>query len=151
MKRLCLLVACYASLLLAGCMVGPKYVKPSVPMAPGYKEAPPASFKESDGWKPAQPGDQTLRGKWWEIFDDIQLDAFEEELTVSNQSLKVSEARFRQARSMIRFNRAAEFPTISIGPSITTERDSANQPYFTPALVNGCTGNFPLPLTSPMR
>jgi hypothetical protein len=98
---------CSLSLLLSGCMVGPKYVKPTVPMAPAFKEQPPESFKEVDGWKPAQPGDQTLRGKWWEIFGDSQLNALEEELTVSNQDLKVSEARFRQARAMIRFNRSA--------------------------------------------
>ena len=126
-------------------MVGPKYVKPTVPMAPGLKEPPPESFKESDGWKPAQPGDQTLRGKWWEIFDDPQLNALEEELTVSNQNLKVAESRFRQARSMVRFNRSAEFPTISTSPSIVNKRESANQPYFPASLVNNGTGAFTLP------
>ena len=130
---------------LNGCMVGPKYVKPTVPMAPEFKEAPPESFKESDGWKPAQPGDQTLRGKWWEIFHDPQLNALEEELTVSNQNLKVAESRFRQARSMVTFNRSAEFPTISTSPSIVNERESANQPYFPASLVNNGTGAFTLP------
>jgi NodT family efflux transporter outer membrane factor (OMF) lipoprotein len=133
------------SLLLSGCMVGPKYVKPTVPMAPAFKEQPPASFKESDGWKPAQPGDQTLRGKWWEIFGDPQLNELEEEVTQSNQDLKVAEARFRQARAMIRFNRSAEFPTISTSPSIVNERDSANQPYFPSSLANNGTGAFNLP------
>jgi NodT family efflux transporter outer membrane factor (OMF) lipoprotein len=132
-------------LFLSGCMVGPKYVKPTVPMVPGFKEAPPESFKESDGWKPAQPGDQTLRGKWWEIFNDPQLNALEEELTVSNQNLKVAESRFRQARSMVRFNRSAEFPTISTSPSIVNKRESANQPYFPASLVNNGTGAFTLP------
>jgi NodT family efflux transporter outer membrane factor (OMF) lipoprotein len=127
-------------------MVGPKYVKPTAPMAPGFKEQPPESFKESDGWKTAQPHDQALRGNWWEIFADPQLNALEEEVTVSNQDLKVSEARFRQARAMIRFNRSAEFPTISTSPSIVNERDSANQPYFPPSLANNGTGSFTLPL-----
>jgi NodT family efflux transporter outer membrane factor (OMF) lipoprotein len=132
-------------LLLGGCMVGPKYVKPTVPMAPGFKEPPPESFKESGGWKPAQPGDQSLRGKWWEIFDDPRLNALEEELTVSNQNLKVAESRFRQARSMVRFNRSAEFPTISTSPSIVNKRESANQPYFPASEVNNGTGAFTLP------
>jgi NodT family efflux transporter outer membrane factor (OMF) lipoprotein len=136
---------CSVSLLLAGCMVGPKYVKPTVPMAPAFKEQAPQSFKESDGWKPAQPGDQTVRGKWWEIFGDPQLNALEEELTTSNQNLKVAEDRFRQARAMIRFNRSAEFPTISTSPSIVNERESANQPYFPPSLANNGTGAFTLP------
>jgi NodT family efflux transporter outer membrane factor (OMF) lipoprotein len=127
-------------------MVGPKYVKPTAPIAPGFKEQPPESFKESDGWKTAQPHDQSLRGNWWEIFGDPQLNALEEEVTVSNQDLKVSEARFRQARAMIRFNRSAEFPTISTSPSIVNERDSANQPYFPQSLANNGTGSFTLPL-----
>jgi NodT family efflux transporter outer membrane factor (OMF) lipoprotein len=134
------------TLSLSGCMVGPKYVKPTAPMAPGFKEQPPESFKESDGWKTAQPHDQALRGNWWEIFGDPQLNALEEQVTVSNQDLKVSEARFRQARAMIRFNRSAEFPTISTSPSIVNERDSANQPYFPQTLANNGTGSFTLPL-----
>jgi NodT family efflux transporter outer membrane factor (OMF) lipoprotein len=146
MKRhLAFATICSISLFLSGCMVGPKYVKPTVPMAPAFKEQPPQSFKESDGWKQAQPADQTVRGKWWEIFGDSQLNALEEELTVSNQDLKVAEARFRQARAMIRFNRSAEFPTITTSPSIVNERDSANQPYFPPSLANNGTGAFTLP------
>src|SRR6201996_4076107 len=133
------------TIFVAGCMVGPKYVKPNTPLAPEFKEQPPESFKESDGWKPAQPGDQTLRGKWWEIFGDPQLNALEEEVTQSNQDLKVAESRFRQARAMIRFNRSAEFPTISTSPSIVNERLSANQPYFSKSLANNGTGAFTLP------
>jgi NodT family efflux transporter outer membrane factor (OMF) lipoprotein len=136
----------FFGLFLSGCMVGPKYVKPTVPMAPALKEQPPDSFKESDGWKPAQPGDQTLRGNWWEIFGDPQLNSLEEQLSVSNQNLKVAESRFRQARAMIRFNRSVEFPTVSTSPSITNERFSPNQPYFNPAYANNGTGDFTLPI-----
>jgi outer membrane protein TolC len=138
-------IVCLISLFLGGCAVGPKYVKPTVPMASGFKEQPPESFKESDGWKPAQPRDQALRGNWWEIFGDPQLNALEEEVILSNQDLKVAEARFRQARAVIRFNRSAEFPTISTSPSIVNERLSANQPYFPPSLADNGTGSFTLP------
>jgi NodT family efflux transporter outer membrane factor (OMF) lipoprotein len=145
-RHLILALASSIPLLLSGCMVGPKYVKPAVPTAPAFKEQPPESFKETGDWKPAQPSDQSLRGKWWEIFGDSQLNALEEELTVSNQNLKVSEARLRQARSMIRFNRSQEFPTISTSPSIINERDSANQAYFPSSLANNGTGAFTLPI-----
>jgi NodT family efflux transporter outer membrane factor (OMF) lipoprotein len=127
-------------------MVGPKYVKPTAPVALAFKEQPPESFKGSDSWKPAQPSDQALRGKWWEIFGDPQLNALEEEVTLSNQDLKVSEARFRQARAMIRFNRSAEFPTISTSPSIANERVSPNSPYFPASQANNGTGAFTLPI-----
>ena len=137
---------CSLSLLLSGCMVGPKYVKPTVPMAPEFKEQAPESFKEMDGWKPAQPSDQALRGAWWEIFGDSQLNELEDELTASNQDLKVSEARLRQARAMIRFNRSAEFPTITTSPSVVNERESTNAPYFPASATNNGTGNYTLPI-----
>jgi NodT family efflux transporter outer membrane factor (OMF) lipoprotein len=133
------------SLFLAGCMVGPKYVKPPAPTAPEFKEQPPASFQESDGWKTAQPSDQSIRGKWWEIFGDPQLNALEEQVTSSNQDLKVAAARLQQARAMIRFNRSYLFPTISTSPSVVNERLSANQPYFPSSEANDGTGNYTLP------
>lgn len=144
-RHLTFATVCSLSLLLSGCMIGPKYSKPTTPMAPGFKEQPPESFKESDGWKTAQPDDQALRGKWWEIFGDSQLNGLEEELTVSNQDLKVSEARFRQARDMIKYNRSAMYPTISTGPGISNERLSPNQPYFPAQAATNGTGNFSMP------
>jgi NodT family efflux transporter outer membrane factor (OMF) lipoprotein len=139
-------VSGFLALFLSGCMVGPKYAKPSVPLAPAFKEQPPESFQETDGWRQAQPGDQTSRGNWWQIFGDPQLNALEEELTVSNQDLKVAEARLREARATIRFNRSQEFPTISTSPSILSVRDSENQPYFPDSQANNGTGNFALPV-----
>jgi len=134
----------FLSLFLSGCMVGPKYVKPSVPLAPEFKEQAPESFKEADGWKPAQPGDRTLRGYWWEIFGDSQLNALEGELTLSNQDLKAAEARLREARATIRFNRSQEFPTISTSPSIANERESSNEPYFPVSEAANNTNTVPL-------
>jgi NodT family efflux transporter outer membrane factor (OMF) lipoprotein len=123
-------------MLFTACMVGPKYTRPDVPAAPTD------AYKEIDGWKTAQPSDQFQRGPWWEIFGDSKLNELEAELTVSNQDLKAAQARFQEARAMVRFNRASEFPTISTGPSIQAIRDSANQPYL-PATSS--TGQFILP------
>src|SRR6204780_4120156 len=136
MKRFTLILGAFSMMLLAGCTVGPKYARPNV------ATAPVDAFKETDGWKPAQPSDQLLRGKWWEIFADPQLNALESELTVSNQDLKVANARFVEARAMVHFNRAAQFPTISTSPGIESLRESANTPYL-PATSS--TGDFVLP------
>src|SRR5271169_2814210 len=89
--------------LLAGCMVGPNYQKPPVPVTPAYKEPPPDSFKESGEWKASHPNAAVLRGNWWETFGDSQLNALEEQVNVANQDLKMAEARFRQARTMVRY------------------------------------------------
>jgi len=108
----------------AGCTVGPKYVKPSVPMTPAYKEAAPAAFKETEPWHTGQPADHANRGNWWEIFGDPELNKLEEQVALANQNLKIAEARFRAARAAIRFNRAAQFPTISTTPSASYVRNS---------------------------
>jgi len=128
-----------------GCTVGPKYVRPTVPAPPAYKEAPPPSFKEAGVWQPAHPGDQGLRGKWWEIFGDPELNALEDQVTVSNQDLKAAEARFREARALVRFNRASEFPAISVGPSANYVKDSNNTPASPTAVSRTASGDFILP------
>jgi NodT family efflux transporter outer membrane factor (OMF) lipoprotein len=137
-------VLAFSALLLASCTVGPKYSKPSVPAPPSYKEEPPQSFKEAGTWKPAQPADQNLPGKWWEIFNDVQLNALEEQVDPANLSLKIAEARFRQARAAIHYDRAAQYPTISTNPSISSVRNSANRPNFQSALAKA-SGDFILP------
>ncbi len=143
MKNVWLILDVFLVALLAGCMVGPKYAQPAVPITPAFKEAPPDSFKETQDWKVSQPGSPSLSTKWWESFGDPQLKSLEQEVTAGNQDLKIAEARFRQARAMIRINRAAQFPTISTGPGIASVRDSANRPYAPPA--PGATGDFVLP------
>jgi len=135
-----------ATILLTGCMVGPNYVKPSAPMAPAFKEEAPNLSQANDDWKLAQPGDQTPRGNWWEIYGDPQLNALEAQIDSANQTLKIAEANYREARTAIRFNRAAEAPTIGVAPSISTVRDSANQPYFPSGLANNGEGDFTLPV-----
>jgi NodT family efflux transporter outer membrane factor (OMF) lipoprotein len=137
MKRNITIVLTILPLLFVGCTVGPKYVKPQVPLPPID------AYKELNGWKIAQPNDQTIKGKWWKVFDDEQLNSLEEEVTVSNQNLKQSEAQFREARAMVRYNRAAEFPTISTAPTIIGEHESQNRPYF--PITTYSTGDYVLP------
>jgi len=143
MKSLQPLFAVGLAVLLSGCEVGPKYVRAPAPTSTSFKEQPPDSFKEAGQWKTAQPLDQALRGKWWEMFGDPQLNSLEDQLTASNQDLKVAESRLREARAAVRFNRAAQFPTISAGPSIDSLHASANRPYIQ---TTGNTGDFILPI-----
>jgi NodT family efflux transporter outer membrane factor (OMF) lipoprotein len=128
-------------------MVGPKYVKPTVPMAPDYKEAPAAdAYKEGTTWQTAKPADAAQKGEWWTIFGDTQLDALEPQVAAANQNLKAAEARFREARALIRYNRAAMYPTISATPSAGGIKESANRPYFNKANSSDGTGDIVMPL-----
>lgn len=115
-----LAIASLASL--TGCAVGPRYSRPAASVPQAYKETPP-------NWKQAQPSDQLSRGKWWELFQDPQLNGFEEKISVSNQSLKAAEARFVQARALVRFQRADLYPTVTGGVSASRTHESANRPF----------------------
>jgi NodT family efflux transporter outer membrane factor (OMF) lipoprotein len=120
-----------ATLLLTGCMVGPKYHAPAplpastAPPPVSYKESP-TQFQETDGWKVAQPQDAMLHGKWWEIYNDTELNALEEKLNIDNQNIKQFFENFMEARTLIAQARSELYPTATIGPSYTRSRSSSN-------------------------
>jgi NodT family efflux transporter outer membrane factor (OMF) lipoprotein len=112
-------------ILFKGCDKAPKYAKPTVPTPPSYKEITPESFKETDNWKFAQPKDDVIRGKWWEMFNDPQLNGLEEQVNISNQNIALADANFRAARAVVKESRSQYFPTVTTSPSITNSRQSA--------------------------
>jgi len=105
-------------------MTGPKYQRPTAPVPSAYKELPPDNSPEAQAWKQAQPSDGAIRGKWWEIYNDPQLNALEEQVNISNQNVLAAEAQFRQARDAVRIVRAGLFPTVTAAPSIVNSRTS---------------------------
>ncbi len=127
-----------------GCSVGPKYQRPAIQGPVAYKESPPDSYKESQNWKPAQPGDATLRSDWWKLFNDADLNSLEEQVSLSNQNLKAAEARFNQARAVIRINQSQKYPTVTVNPQITSNRNSSTYAFANPR-TNSNFGNFLLP------
>jgi NodT family efflux transporter outer membrane factor (OMF) lipoprotein len=86
----------------------------------------PAAYKETDGWQLAQPKDDVLHGKWWELFDDPQLNALEQQVNVSNQNIAGAFASFLQARALVKQARAQYYPTLTTSPSISRSRSSAS-------------------------
>jgi len=113
--------------MLAGCVVGPKYHPPSPPQPPQavYKESPSPS-KETGDWTVAQPADAKLRGKWWEVFNDPELNALEEQLDINNQNIKQFFENFMEARAVVREARSQYFPTLTVAPAFTRSRTSGN-------------------------
>jgi NodT family efflux transporter outer membrane factor (OMF) lipoprotein len=140
---LCLLPSAFCLLLFAGaCSVGPKYSKPPVVVPPAYKELAPSA--DTGEWKAAQPQDQAIRSKWWEVFNSSQLNSLEDRVEVSNQNLKIAEAQFREARALVRISRASLYPFIGTNPSIKGEQLSKNAP--SPSNLAGQTlGDYVLP------
>jgi NodT family efflux transporter outer membrane factor (OMF) lipoprotein len=123
LRACCLLPSAFCLLFFSSaCMVGPKYQRPTAPVPPAYKEPPPADWKEMQGWKQAQPNEAAKRGKWWEIYNDPELNALEEQVSISNQNVLAAEAQFREAKFAVRIARANLYPTVSATPSIVNSR-----------------------------
>ena len=112
---------------LSGCAVGPRYHKPSasMPAAPNYKESP-INFQDAEGWKVASPQDAMLRGNWWEIFQQPELNDLEQQLNINNQNIKVFFENYLAARAQIREAHAQYYPTVSVGAGVTRSRSSSN-------------------------
>ncbi len=103
-------------LMLAGCAVGPDYVRPSMPV--------PAGFKEDPDWKPAQPADGRMPPTWWKAFNDAELDAFAEQVATANQDVRVAEASYRESVALAQQAFAALFPGVGLDASATRSQGS---------------------------
>ena len=117
-------------ILLTGCAMGPDYRKPEAPTAVQYKEL--------QGWREAQPKDQLPRGSWWTVFGDAELDRLMQRVEISNQNIRIAEARLRQARAVANQARAGLFPTVTANASATRSKSPSlsNQPNFASGAVN---------------
>ena len=103
---------------LAACEVGPDYERPTAPT--------PATYKENEGWKPSQPQEAASGTVWWSIYQDPLLDDLEKQIDISNQTLKASEAAFRQASALVQEARSAFFPTVAVDASATRSGAGGN-------------------------
>jgi outer membrane protein TolC len=124
-----------ALLVTSACAPTTKYDPPTVDISP--------AFRENADWKPAQPSDAVLRGNWWELFNDPDLNALEQQVDVSNQTLRAAAARFAQARALVRGSRANLYPAVDFTPSVSRGQPSGNRPA-TPFHV--ATNDFILPV-----
>src|ERR1700733_6123519 len=140
--------------LLGSCTVGPSYHPPAAPSAATYKELVAAEGDAAGGWKLAQPNDAVIRDNWWELFDDPQLNALEQQVNVSNQNIAASFASFMQARALVKQARSQDFPTPTTTPrpgaprgrqplaSASSSRTAAGSPVTS---ANGLYTDYSLP------
>jgi outer membrane protein TolC len=112
LAALCLLTACKP--------VGPNYKVPVYTAPPAYKEtgAPtvvPPPNPQGGSWTPANPSDGMLKGKWWEVYNDPQLNRLEERIATDNQALRQAIENYNAARDQVAAVRSTLYPTLSLG------------------------------------
>jgi NodT family efflux transporter outer membrane factor (OMF) lipoprotein len=125
---------------LAGCRVGPNYKRPDLPAPPppAYKESAPAAAlappnPNGGTWKQASPSDGMLRGKWWEVYNDPQLNALEDQVAAQNQNLRAAMENYLAARDQVRIARADFYPTLTGNASGERAKVSSHRPLVTTA------------------
>lgn len=127
-------------LILAGCNFAPHYDRPKLDAGTKFKEAVPGDPKE-EGWQIADPKDAILRGNWWELYNDPQLNELEAKVAISNQTVIAAEANYRAAHAMVQQAQAALFPTLSVDPAVTRTKSGASVSSFGGGVVSsGATG-----------
>ncbi|MGC2500409.1 MAG: TolC family protein, partial [Acidobacteriaceae bacterium] len=144
------LLAVAAAALLAvvtGCMVGPRYHAPAPPQvtASNYKEST-VNFQNEPGWQVARPQDAMLRGNWWEVFHEPELNTLEDQLNINNQTIKQYFNQYMAARALVAQARSQYWPTITLGPSWTRQKTSGNLRASTVANTGSTSGVWAVPL-----
>lgn len=148
-KRAAALTCAGALAVLAGCMPGPKYRAPVAPVAtaPAYKEST-VHFVNAPGWKVASPNAAMLRGDWWKVFHDPELNTLEAQVKINNQNIKVAFNNYMAARAVVREARAHYWPTVSTSPAYSRARSSGNLGSSSSAFNSGRESQlYTLPLT----
>jgi NodT family efflux transporter outer membrane factor (OMF) lipoprotein len=109
------------SVLLCGCTVGPRYVPPAVTAPAAFKESAPTAYSAGlpGAWQPARPQDAVIKGKWWEIFNEPELNTLEDQLDIDNQNIAQYFQNFMASRDQVREARSAYFPTVTVNPTLS--------------------------------
>jgi multidrug efflux system outer membrane protein len=119
-------VGLLASLAAAGCLLGPHYERPALEVPPVYRE-------------PTAAGATSVERDWWTLFQDPILTALEEQARAANQDLQAAMARVAEARATARIAESDFYPVITLDPSRTNARLSANRPASSSASISGKT------------
>ena len=123
-------LACLGAACLAGCAVGPNYHRPSTDMPASYRGLTSEEEAKTDA---SSLGDE----KWWEVFQDKQLQDLIRTALQKNYDVRIAAARVLEARAQLGITRANQFPSISGGGNITNIRDAADGPIPAFELTQG--------------
>jgi outer membrane protein, multidrug efflux system len=110
------------AMLSCGCTVGPNYKKPSATVPGTYRGLTP---EEAAKTETPSIGDQ----KWWEVFQDEQLRSLVRKALQQNYDVRIAGARILEAQAQLGITRADQFPSVSGGADISSQR-SARSSFF---------------------
>ena len=128
------------AIILQACVVGPKYHAPQTQAPAAFKEEQPPPNVPGVVWTNAEPQEGALRGKWWTIYNEPELNALEDRLNVSDQNIVAAFQNFEAARAVVRQAQAAYYPTVTFGPQYT-HSGTAGSSAGTASAISTAGGN----------
>jgi multidrug efflux system outer membrane protein len=113
---------------LAGCSVGPDYVRPGleteVPATWAGVDSTTVRAVTMDDVLPDRDSAGGGRWQWWEAFGDTTLNGLVDDALVHNHDLAAAAGRVLEARALLGGARSAQWPTLEIGGSAARSKNS---------------------------
>jgi len=117
-----------ASLLFAGCAVGPNFKRPAAPNVSGYTSSPPSAtggIANLPGGEAQQfVPNRDIPGDWWTLFHSTQLNDLIDRALKANPDLQAAQAALLVARENMLAQRGAYYPSVSGGFSASRAKTS---------------------------
>jgi len=123
MKKICLILI--PTLFLFGCSFTPEYSVPTSAISLN-EDIPDSFYHEEDLWKNATPADDTIKGPWWELFNDAELNDLMLLCRKQNPNLKAAFYRVEQARERARMTGSELYPNAGASASYARTGTSKN-------------------------
>ncbi|WP_295996655.1 efflux transporter outer membrane subunit, partial [Rugamonas sp.] len=124
-------LALCAALALAGCASAPDYQQPGVEMPAAWSDP-----RSAAPFHTGAPNDAAVKGDWWTLFDDAQLNQLARQTLERNQSLVVAASRLAQARAQVTVSSAGLFPAAQLQAGAGRTRSSADRPLASLTTAN---------------
>ena len=101
--------------LLAACATPPPPQAPRVELPEAWKESAPRYAED---------------GRWWTIYQDVELDKLIDEAVVQNSDLRIAAARVDEARALVADAKGAQMPTVDARLAAQRQRNSQRTATF---------------------
>jgi multidrug efflux system outer membrane protein len=105
--------------LTCGCTLGPDYKRPPVDAPVTYRSAAAeeaAQPRQAQAQQQRQPAGRSFgEEKWWEVFQDPQLQDLVRSALENNYDVRIAAARILEAQAVLGITRADQLPTLDVG------------------------------------
>jgi multidrug efflux system outer membrane protein len=128
MKKTALLGILATLILEAGCMMGPKYKRPTVDVGQEYRAPAPQQAAQASSLGNEQ---------WWQVYQDPVLTQLIHSAIAQNYDVRIAAARVLEAQAQVGITRANQLPSANVGADIFSQQNAKVTNLFPAYQVNG--------------